>query len=90
MLFDLKYSCSHCALILLVDFVSFVADLGTGGSIFGAKVGPALPRFHPARLSFSRDDTAALDHRRKSAVSRLCTSASYGPERNADGTVLLR
>ncbi|KAJ8972024.1 hypothetical protein NQ314_000406, partial [Rhamnusium bicolor] len=47
-------------------------------------------RFHSARVSFSRDDTAALDMRRKSAVSRLCGSGNYGPERGADGTLLLR
>ncbi|KAJ8923140.1 hypothetical protein NQ315_001694, partial [Exocentrus adspersus] len=47
-------------------------------------------RFHSARVSFSRDDSAALDMRRKSAVSRLCGSGSYGPERGADGTLLLR
>ncbi|KAJ3645182.1 hypothetical protein Zmor_022862 [Zophobas morio] len=47
-------------------------------------------RFLSARVSFSRDDTVALDMRRKSAVSRLCGSGNYGPERGADGTLLLR
>ncbi|GLV44953.1 hypothetical protein CBL_14475 [Carabus blaptoides fortunei] len=66
------------------------------GHIFGSRVGPAS-RHHSARLSFSRDDTATLDVRRKSAISRLCstgstssTSTGYGPERNPDGTVVLR
>lgn len=47
-------------------------------------------RFHTSRMSFSRDDTVALDMRRKSAVSRLCGSGNYGPERGSDGTLLLR
>jgi hypothetical protein len=47
-------------------------------------------RFLSARVSFSRDDSVALDMRRKSAVSRLCGSGNYGPERGADGTLLLR
>nr|CAH7769335.1 unnamed protein product [Callosobruchus chinensis] len=47
-------------------------------------------RFQSTRVSFSRDDTAALDMRRKSAISKLCGSGNYGPERGADGTLLLR
>ncbi|KAL3273706.1 hypothetical protein HHI36_015136 [Cryptolaemus montrouzieri] len=50
----------------------------------------ALSRFHSARMSLSKDDTAALDVRRKSAVSRLCGNGNYGPERGADGGLLLR
>lgn len=56
---------------------------------FGSKMGFPT-RYHPGRVSFSRDDTAALDVRRKSAVSRLCSSGNYGPERNSDGTLILR
>lgn len=52
----------------------------------GAEIG----RYHSARFSFSRDDSAALDVRRKSAISRLCGPGNYGPERNTDGTLLLR
>lgn len=47
-------------------------------------------RFHSAKVSFSRDDSAALDLRRKSAVSRLCGNGNYGPERGSDGTLILR
>nr|XP_023018640.1 uncharacterized protein LOC111507545 [Leptinotarsa decemlineata] len=47
-------------------------------------------KFQSARVSFSRDDTATLDMRRKSAVSRLCGTGNYGPERGTDGTLLLR
>lgn len=47
-------------------------------------------RLHSARVSFSRDDSVALDIRRKSAASRLCGSGNYGPERGADGTLILR
>ncbi|KAJ8986130.1 hypothetical protein NQ317_005600, partial [Molorchus minor] len=47
-------------------------------------------KLNSARVSLSRDDSAALDMRRKSAVSRLCGSGNYGPERGADGTLLLR
>ncbi|KAG5885221.1 hypothetical protein JTB14_002649 [Gonioctena quinquepunctata] len=49
-----------------------------------------LSCFQTGRVSFSRDDSAALDMRRKSAVSRLCGTGSYGPERGTDGTLLLR
>lgn len=45
------------------------------------------PRCHSAKVW---DDSATLDVRRKSAISRLCGSGSYGPERGADGTVVLR
>lgn len=55
----------------------------------GAKSGfPS--RYHSARVSFSRDDTIALDVRRKSAISRLCSGGNYGSDRGADGTLLLR
>ncbi|XP_017782500.1 PREDICTED: uncharacterized protein LOC108566897 isoform X2 [Nicrophorus vespilloides] len=49
-------------------------------------------RFHASRVSFSRDDSAAaLDVRRKSAISRLCVGANYVPEKGAsESTLLLR
>ncbi|KAK9883278.1 hypothetical protein WA026_001462 [Henosepilachna vigintioctopunctata] len=50
----------------------------------------ALSRFHPARISLSKDDSVTLDVRRKSAISRLCGNGNYGPERGADGGVILR
>ncbi|KAF5284383.1 hypothetical protein FQA39_LY17058 [Lamprigera yunnana] len=45
------------------------------------------PRCHSAKVW---DDSVTVDVRRKSAISRLCSSSNYGPERGADGTVLLR
>ncbi|KAK4874871.1 hypothetical protein RN001_014231 [Aquatica leii] len=45
------------------------------------------PRCHSAKVW---DDCVTVDARRKSAISRLCGSGNYGPERGADGTVLLR
>ncbi|KAK5640729.1 hypothetical protein RI129_009276 [Pyrocoelia pectoralis] len=45
------------------------------------------PRCHSAKVW---DDSVTVDTRRKSAISRLCGSGNYGPERGADGTVLLR
>ncbi|KAF7270993.1 hypothetical protein GWI33_016090 [Rhynchophorus ferrugineus] len=47
-------------------------------------------RLSVGRVSFSRDDTAPLETRRKSAISRLCGSGHYGPERSEDGGLMLR
>nr|XP_022917045.1 ankyrin repeat and fibronectin type-III domain-containing protein 1 isoform X2 [Onthophagus taurus] len=61
-------------------------------SPFAPRVG-ILSRYHPTRLSFTKDQepNPSLDvGRRKSAVSRLCGSGNYGPERKSDGTLLLR
>nr|XP_015838501.1 PREDICTED: uncharacterized protein LOC661343 isoform X4 [Tribolium castaneum] len=68
------------------------AQLGncSPGDVTGPSRGGLSSRFLSTRVSFSRDDTVALDMRRKSAVSRLCSSGNYGPERGADGTLLLR
>ncbi|XP_064213663.1 ankyrin repeat and fibronectin type-III domain-containing protein 1 isoform X2 [Tribolium castaneum] len=67
------------------------AQLGNcSPDVTGPSRGGLSSRFLSARVSFSRDDTVALDMRRKSAVSRLCSSGNYGPERGADGTLLLR
>ncbi|GJQ72395.1 hypothetical protein Trydic_g3476 [Trypoxylus dichotomus] len=49
-----------------------------------------MSRFHASRVSFSRDDTVALDVRRKSAASRLGGSGNYGSEKKSDGTLFLR
>ncbi|CAH2008922.1 unnamed protein product [Acanthoscelides obtectus] len=83
---------------IIVPGVSILqAQLGAG-SCLDADI-PVTPpsaratissRFTSARVSFSRDDTAALDMRRKSAISKLCGAGNYGPERGADGTLLLR
>ncbi|CAH0563968.1 unnamed protein product [Brassicogethes aeneus] len=62
-----------------------------GVNILHAHLGTQPDEKSPSgRISFSRDDSVALDLRRKSAISRLCTSANYGPERSSDGTILLR
>ncbi|XP_050299390.1 uncharacterized protein LOC126738206 isoform X2 [Anthonomus grandis grandis] len=47
-------------------------------------------RLSLARVSFSREDPASLETRRKSAISRLCGSGYYGPERSDDGGLMLR
>ncbi|KAH1016103.1 hypothetical protein HUJ04_007378 [Dendroctonus ponderosae] len=47
-------------------------------------------RLSVARISFSREDSGTLESRRKSAISRLCVSGSYGTERSEDGGLILR
>ncbi|XP_066139820.1 ankyrin repeat and fibronectin type-III domain-containing protein 1 isoform X3 [Euwallacea fornicatus] len=47
-------------------------------------------RLSAARASLHKEDAASLENRRKSAISRLCGSGSYGPERSEDGSLILK